>query len=540
MDQALQVIHNKKKDYQKEIIERCEYDLYAFAQTINPNYLYGDVHKDVFSWLADPQANERQLLLLPRGHLKSHCIAVYCVWKITFEPWTTVIYLCSQEDLAKAQLYAIKNMMTSDIYTMLWPEMFSEERGVKGERGVWSAFAFEVDHPERRARGIRDLTVQVKTVKANATGLHCDGLIFDDVVVPQLAFSQLGRDELSRSLGYFSSILNPGGWIKAVGTRYHPEDAYEYMIRATIPIWNEELEDFDGEKPQWDVYERVVEDSPNRSMLGNYLWPRTENPRDGKWYGFNIRELSKIKADYASHQGLVHFYSQYYNDPNDVGTQRISRDKFQYYDPKFITTANDKVYYRGKKLNVFAAMDVAWTEEDRSDYTAIAVIGIDSDGFIYILGLDRFRTSDFIVYYDRIQTLQHQWFFRRLLVETNAAGSLIAQEIENHIRRNGGSLVVERRASNSRTGSKFEQWAAVLEPRYHSKSVFHQRGGYTAELEEELVSAKPRHDDLKDALCAAISISRPPAARKPVNYERFREHGDNVLHGRFGGRVRVR
>ena len=540
MDRALQLIHDKKRDYQKEIIEACEHNLFAFAQTVNPNYLYGDIHEEVFSWLADPEANERQLLLLPRGHLKSHCIAVYCVWKITFEPWTTIIYLCSQEDLAKAQLYAIKNIMTSDIYTMLWPEMFSEQRGIKGERGVWSAFAFEVDHPERRARGIRDLTVQVKTVKSNATGLHCDGLIFDDVVVPQLAFSSVGREELSRSLGYFSSILNPGGWIKAVGTRYHPEDAYESMIRAQIPIWNDELQDFEGFTKQWDVFERVVEDSPVRSGLGNYLWPRTESPIDGKNYGFNAKELAKIKADYESHQGAVHFYSQYYNDPNDVGTQRIGRDKFQYYDPKFLSVRNDKVYYKGDRLNVFAAMDVAWTEEDRSDYTALAVIGIDADGFIYILGLDRFRTSDFIVYYERIQDLQRQWFFRTLLVETNAAGSIIAQEIEAHIRRNGGNLIVEKRASNSRTGNKFEQWAAVLEPRYHSKSVFHYRGGLTPELETELISAKPRHDDLKDALCAAISISRPPAARKPVDYEKINRYGDNVLHGRFGGRARMR
>ena len=540
MDQALKRIHDLKKDYQKEIIEQCEYNLYKFAQVINPNYLYGDIHKDVFGWLSDPEANERQLLLLPRGHLKSHCIAVYCVWKITFEPWSTIIYLCSQEDLAKAQLYAIKMMMTSDIYTMLWPEMFSDVRGIKGERGIWSAFAFEVDHPERRARGIRDLTVQIKTIKANSAGLHCDGLVFDDVVVPQFSDSPAGRAELSRSLGYFSSILNPGGWIKAVGTRYHPEDAYESMISAVIPQWDDNLGAFAGEIPAWDTLEHVVEDSPNRSGEGNYLWPRTESPFDGKMYGFNAKELAKIRADYISHQGLVHFYSQYYNDPNDVGTQRISRDTFQYYDPKYLTVRNDKVLYQGRKLNVYAAMDVAWTESERSDYTAIAVIGIDSDGFIFVLDLDRFRTSDFLTYYQRIQALQHQWFFRRLLVETNAAGSLIAQEVENHVRRNGGALVVERRAANSRANSKFEAWASILEPRYHSKSVYHRGGGLTPTLEEELISAKPRHDDLKDALCAAISIATPPASRKSVDYDKVNEDYGNVVHGRFGGRVRVR
>lgn len=539
MNSLLAPIHNAKRDEIRRIIESCQDNLFAFATTINPMYLYGDIHKEVFSWLGDPNGNERQLLLLPRGHLKSHCIAVYCAWKITYEPWTTIVYLASQDDLAKAQLYAIKQMMTSDMYNMLWPEMFTEQKNTKGERGTWSAYAFDVDHPARRESGIRDHTMIIKTVRSNATGLHCDGVVFDDVVVPEFANTDGGRRELSTSLGYFSSILNPGGWVKAVGTRYHPRDAYQTMMDARVPIWDEEAQDYVGEENAWDIMERVVEDSPNRSGLGRYLWPRTESPHEeGKAFGFNPKELAKIKADYISHQGAANFYSQYYNDPNDVGTQRIGRDKFQEYDPKHLTVRGRKVYYKGEQLETYAGMDVAWTTEDRSDYTAIAVVGIDCNGFIYVLGLDRFRTTDFLTYYDRVAELQREFPFYRLIVETNAAGSLVAQEIEAHIRRNGDSISVERRTANSREDSKLEHWATVLEPRYQSKSVFHFRGGLTPILEEELVSAKPRHDDLKDALCAAISIAKPPGGRARQDY--YSMNNTNVVIGRFGGRVRVR
>jgi phage terminase large subunit-like protein len=428
-------------------------------------------------------------------------------------------------------------MMTSEIYTLLWPEMFSEERGIKGERGKWSAYAFDVDHPLRKERGVRDSTMIIKTVKSNAQGLHCDGLILDDVVVPAFADTATGRSELSRSLGYFSSILNPGGWIKAVGTRYHPEDAYQSMIDARVPIWDDKKKEFTGEKAAWDVIERVAEDSPDRSGTGRFLWPRTEDPSSGKSYGFNVEELMKIRADYISHRGLVHFYSQYYNDPNDVGTQRINKDHFKYYDQRFLTARNDRIYFQQKRLNVYAAMDVAWSEGERADYTAIAVIGVDSDGFIYVLDLDRFRTSDFLTYYERIETLYRKWFFRELVVETNAAGSLVAQEVEAHVRRNGISLIVDRRAKNSRTGGKLENWAAVLEPRYHSKSVLHYKGGLIPTLEEELMSAKPRHDDLKDALCSAMSILRVPSEGR-LDYKKINEEA-NVIVGRFGGRRRI-
>jgi len=538
METTLEKIHSEKPAKARELIEACRFNLFKFAQAINPSYCYGDIHEEVFSWLSNPESAARQLLLLPRGHLKSHCIAVYCVWRITFEPWTTITYLVSQEDLGKAQLHAIKQMMLGDTYTQLWPEMFAEkvERNKK-ERGVWSAYAFDVDHPCRKERSVRDHTVIMKTVKSNAQGLHSDGLVFDDVVVPQFADTAIGRKELSRSLGYFSSILNPGGWIKAVGTRYHPEDAYQSMIEAKIGIWDSEVQDFTTQIPLWDVMERVVEDSYDRSGTGHFLWPRTESPIDGKLYGFNISELSKIKADYISHQGLVHFFSQYYNDPNDIGSARLNRSKFQYYEKKYLEKEFPNVRYKGTKLNVYAAMDVAWATDAKADYTAIAVVGIDHDGFIYVLDLERFRTSNFQEYYEKVHYLQHEWGFRRILVETNAAGSLVAQELEAFIRRNGGSLVVERRAATHRSGSKEEKWAAVLEPRYDSKSVFHFRGGLTPELEEELLSARPRNDDLKDALCAAISIAKPPASKR-FNYKELRN--SNVVVGRFGGRAKVR
>lgn len=518
---------------QQQIIDECRRNLYAFASYLNPYYQYGDIHQEVFSWLSDPEANERQLLLLPRGHLKSHCIAVYCVWKITYEPWTTIVYVSSQDDLAKAQLYAIKSMMQSDRYTILWPEMFNEDGG---ERGTWSAYAFDVDHPERRARGVRDHTMIIKTVKSNSTGLHCDGLIFDDVVVPQFADTEVGRKEVSKSLGYFSSILNPGGWIKAVGTRYNPQDAYSDMIESEVPTYDYEGNEVSRVK-SWQVMERVVENSPDRSGTGEYLWPRVASPLDGKQYGFDIKELAKIRADYTTHGGLSNFYAQYYNDPNDVGNQRVDRSLFQYYDRKHMRVEGDKVFYKNNRLNVFCAMDVAWSDSDKADYTAIAVVGVDHDGYIYVLDLVRFKTTKFQEYYDVAVQLQQQWGFRRMLVESNAGGMFVAQEVESLVRRNGGNLVVDRRASTWKQGTKQEKWAAILEPRYESRTIFHFRGGITPYYEEEVLSSKPRNDDLKDAVSAAISISKPPVQKKLGKRE------DNKvvpLSTRFGGRVKVR
>jgi len=515
------------------IRKQCEQDLWSFALTVNPTYVYGDIHEKVYRWLSSPEAFSRQLLLLPRGHLKSHCIATWCAWMITKKPWISIVYLSAGEDLAKDQLYAIKNMMTSARYKKLWPDMIKER---EGDRDQWSAYSFNVDHPSRKERGIRDHTIIVKTVRANFIGLHCEALVFDDVVVPRNAYSEIGRAEVGKALSQCTSILNTGGVIKAVGTRYHPQDAYFDMMKALYKIWDEVAREFVDESPLWEVLEEVVEDQEDGT--GNFLWPRIKSPKDGNWYGFDVQELEIIRSDYFSKGEQSQFYAQYYNNPNDETTNILDRSNFQYYDPKFLSSNMGSVAYKGKALRVFAAMDVAWTDASESggktaDYTAIAVVGVDEDSYYYILDLDRYKTNSFIVYYDNIMRLANKWHFKKIKIETNAGGKLVKNEIERLARENGGLLSVD---SKSHTGvnakSKILRQYAIVNPKYELKSIFHRRDGLTSILEEELILERPPHDDLADALGMALEDCKPPMKRRT-----YMDSEQKVItNTRFGGR----
>jgi len=491
----------------EHIIEQCRNNFFSFLKLVNPSYQYGDVHEEFCAWLSNPTANARQLGLLPRGHLKSHILAGYAAWRITFQPWITIVYLSAGEDLAKDQIYAIKNMMTNDTYRYYWPEMLNED---EGQREQWSAYSFNVDHPERKRRGIRDHTIIVKTVKSNAIGLHCDLALFDDVVVPQFAYTIVGRSEVNRALSQFTSILNPGGEIKAVGTRYHPSDAYQSMIDAEVPLWDSVKQEFTAKSKLWEVFEREVEDNGNGT--GNFLWPRIFSPDTGEGYGFDPQILATIKADYASKGEVAQFYAQYYNNPNAIENQTIDRSMFQYYDRAKLDLRGSSWYAGNNKLSVFAAMDVAWTDKSTSDYTAIAVIGIDHDGFIYVLDLAQFKTNNFARYYEEVINLHYKWHFKKIRVETNAGGHFVKQELERLIRQNGDILAVDGK-STVKEGSKPERKAATLEWRYDAKTIWHYRGGHTSDLEDQIILQKPRHDDLVDALIAAIEIAKPPGKR---------------------------
>jgi hypothetical protein len=102
-----------------------------------------------------------------------------------------------------------------------------------------------------------------------------------------------------------------------------------------------------------------------------------------------------------------------------------------------------------------------------------------------------------------------------------------------YLKPNGIALKIEEYRPTRHDGSKEERLAAILEPRYDNLSIYHMRGGNWQVLEDELVSNRPPHDDVKDALASAIEIAVKPT----VGARNDRSEDNKVLyHPRFGGR----
>lgn len=529
--------------------KKLEASLWEFAKYVCPNYMYGDIHKQVFDFWQqvieekDPSEILKYLLLLPREHLKSHTLAVAVSWIITKWPWITIVYVSAGEDLATVQIYAIKNILTSDKYRLLWPTMFEKR---EGDRDRWTTWAINTDHPDRKTRQIRDFTLIIKTVKGNATGLHADFIIFDDLVVPGNAYSKAGRKDVDDAVAEFTAIRNAGAKIMAAGTRYHEKDMYGKWIEAEEPVWSEEKHEFTHNRKAWKVMHRLAEDAGDGT--GVFLWPRVQNPATGEWYGFDPQTLASKKAELIAIGKYAYFNAQYYNDPNSRVKTKEWKEKLQYYNKKYLDLRPDGWYIDGRKLKLMAAMDCAWTDDTgssshASDYTAIAVVGVTEDGFYYILDLVQFKTSQFLKYYQEIEKLQRHWGFRKIWIETNSAGKLIKQEVQNHVRQAGISLSVMGQVASASDGAKAERWAATLDPKYDNGSVYHYEGGYMPEYEEQLSQQRPRKDDLKDAVTIAFSKLPPPSKAGQSLARRAQQSvvasATTAAHSRFGGR-RVR
>jgi len=502
-------------------------DLEQFIRIVHPHRYLGQLHKDLIRWWTREEGKSHQLVLLPRDHGKSALVAYRVAWEITKNPTIRVLYISSTSYLAKKQLKFIKDILTCDRYRALWPEMVNED---ESKREKWTESEIAVDHPSRRLATVRDPTIFTAGLTTGIVGLHCDISVLDDVVVGDNAYTEEGREKVRTQASYLASIAGTDSRLWSVGTRYHPKDLYDDYLSQIVEIRDDEgdiVESFQ----LFEVFEKKVEDRGDGA--GEFIWPRMQNPVDGKWYGFNIKELAFKKAQYSD---VTKFRAQYYNNPNDISTSSITPELFQYYERKHVHRDQGRWYYRNTRLNVFAAVDFAFSLSKRADFTCVVVVGVDKDQNYYLLDIDRFKSNKISEYFQHILSLHNKWGFRKLRAEVNVAQEVIVKDLkENYIRIHGLALSIDEHRPLAKQGTKEERIEAILQPKYANLQMWHYAGGNCSLLEEELIMQNPEHDDIKDCLSACIDICIPPSYGNLVKSVHQNEQRMNYIHSRFGG-----
>lgn len=508
-------VAKRKEDTYELVRTLCEESFYDYIKAVAPYAVMGQVHKDFCEFLQhNPEKASYLLGLLPRGHRKSFIIGMYCCWRIMKNPAITILYYSSTTDLAEKQLRSIKQTLESKLHQKLWPALIDP---VEGNREKWSSSEICVDSPIRAKEGIRDSTVATAGLTTTTTGAHADLIILDDLVEPNNN-NPAGRRLVEERYSQMQSILNAGGMIVAVGTRYDPKDLYDHLLSTY-----EEQYDHDGnligKKKSWSVFQREVEKD------GEFLWPRAKRS-DGKAFGYNMQELARIKGSYIDKS---QFYAQYYNDPNKLGASKYSNN-FVYYEKEKLQESGGKWTIAGKRLNLFAAIDFAYSLSDAADSSCIAVVGETADKLFYILEIDRFKTDRIKDYFDHVSRLHSKYHFKKLRGEATVAQSVIVKYLKDQLASQGTPLQIEEYKPQK---DKDERMNAVLRPLYEDSKIFHYKGGNCELLEAELLAAKPEHDDIKNAVADAIEIATPPFEVFTNTFQRL----SKKRYGLFGGTI---
>ena len=504
---------------QEQIRQLAEQDLRAFVRLIAPEAVLGHVHDDFLDWVQRSETKSHKLGLLPRDHQKSRMAAFYVLWRIVRNPCIRILYISSTSNLAEKQLKFIKDKLEGKIFKKYWPEFINEDIS---KRAKWTNSEIEVDHPLRKKEAVRDPTIFTAGLTTSITGMHCDLSVLDDVIVFENAYTEEGRNKVASQISLLTSIEGTEAEQLVVGTRYHPKDYYGLMIGMEYEDYNEDADEVSKVKV-YDIFQRVVEED------GEFIWPRQQRASDGKWFGFNQNILSRKKAQYVD---KTQFYAQYYNNPNNPEGNGVDPAMFQYYDRKALKQEDGKWFLKNHRLNVYAAVDFAFSLNKKADNTAIAVVGVDSDNNYYVLDIVRFKTDKISEYYSHILKLHVKWGFKKVRCEVSVAQVVIVRDLkENYIKKDNLRLSVEEYRPTRNEGSKKERMSAILHPKYDNKQIWHYRGGNCQTLEDELVLENPAHDDCMDALASCIDFAVPPTndhRGKKVNIVQ-------VGHARFGG-----
>lgn len=429
----------------------------------------GEFHRQMCNFITD-RRTRKKLLLIPRNHLKTKLITVgYSTFRIAEDPKVRIL------------IYSATWQMAVDIVSQIQRNISQNERFVDlfGNMQIgskeWSQDRIRVKENDKR-----EPTVTAAGIDNNVVGGHYELIIFDDVVVRDNIGTAEQIQKVLRRYNDSLDLLEPGGQIVVIGTRWHDSDLYGWI-----------LDKQNGVLPSYDsLIMRAYTGDIETGIDFNPLWP-------GK---FNHKDLKERLIS----EGWGQFSAQYLNDPVPEADATFKRTWFQYFDD---------VDLRGKLLTKFMAIDPAISEAKGADYTAMVVVGLDQWGYIYILDIVRehFSPNDII---NQIFHLKDKWQLADIALETVAYQKTLAYTLRDQMRLKNKYFHITELKPNNR--SKDERIKA-LQPLYENGKIIHNqnlKNNYF--LEDELTRfPHAKHDDVIDALSYTLDIIYP--ARQKTN-----------------------
>lgn len=188
-----------------------------------------DLVKPLFAkdYGSNPNAKPRKgLLLVPRGTFKTSLgvigLAIHCLER---NPNLAILIDMHNHEEAKSRLQEIKGHIDSELFI----QTFGDWKKVNEKRTAkWSDTAIIIS---RRTRVNKDASIDTAGIDKSKNGGHFDLIICDDLHDENNTATRRMRDKVSTHIHALDPILNPGGTLLIIGTRWHADDAYGRIIK---------------------------------------------------------------------------------------------------------------------------------------------------------------------------------------------------------------------------------------------------------------------------------------------------------------------
>lgn len=540
------------------------YDYWKFIDILSfqgGSHNFGDCHRELVAW-SENHGALKELILMPRGHLKSTLMTVgKTLHRIYQNPNIRIFVGTATKELATSFVREVKTYLEDqwlqdhiwndrphilgrliptmdrvgrqrrrDIYFDIDVDETGTQTEAEDKKIVWRGTAIQV----LRDQILKEPTVTVGAVGVQPTGFHFDELKLDDVVNYDNV-TEKGRDKVVSWVNDLISVLDDpfidadledqlreiknlpggiaeqlsivGGKITACGTRYDRDDWYGGIIQGIFENTS-----------KWAAYQRnIYKDGHTRES--GYLWHE-------RW---NI----DVEMDKRSELTAVRFASQYLNEIVAAEEQILNPDRIKYFAPfqvKLLDTGMVEIRLSDDDvalIHPIIVVDPAAAVGEKADFTAVICGGRDKHGRVFVLdgAVGRWKSEESLKI---IFKFADKWKRRRVFVEAVGGFKHYSEYIRSSFDRFRPISVQDFKPQ----GKKEVRIANALEPLFTNGMIYFASYiiGNSDEIRDQLLLF-PRptiHDDFPDALAAMAEISKPPKQR-PVNKLR------KQINNRYGG-----
>jgi len=451
----------------------------------------------------------------PRGHSKSTTITItYTLATILFRQRKYVIIVADTETQAALFLGQIKQMLydSKEIQTLF---------GLKtNEKGT----AFVKDTETDIICSFTDGTsfrVVAKGAEQKLRGMLWNGsrpdlIVIDDLMNEELVANKERRDKLRRWVaGSLIPCRSERGIIRFVGTPLNLDDPLESLMprenaKGTVV---EDLKTWSSKKSgMW----RAVKYRAHNSDMTKLLWPQRKSKET----------FIELREDYTL-QGIPEIYScEYLCNPVDDSIRYFRKGDF------LPMTEED----HKKNLTYYITADLAISQKDRADYTAIVVGGMDSNGQLHIVNCIRERLAgDEIV--STLLTLQKIYNPIVVGIEDTQVSKSIGPYLNRAMSDTG--IYLNTLMLKPHRQDKIQRARSIQARMRASMVKFDKQADWWPQFEDECMTfPRAKHDDVVDALAyQGILIDRMSEGMTQeevydAEYEREYEESDLQDQGR--------
>ena len=213
--------------------------------------------------------------------------------------------------------------------------------------------------------------------------LRPDLIVCDDLEEDEQVMSPERREKFRK---WFMNALIPCG-----------SDACSIRVVGTILHLDSMLNRLRTNKA-WEFLFYAAHDDNFESLL----WPEK----------FSKETLKEIQRDYIEDGNPEGYSQEYLNQPVDIKRAFFKKDYFYDFerakDGRWLKEIGGDGQDIKPRLEYFAAADFAISEKEKADFTVIIVGGVDSEGVLHIVDVNRFK-GDAEMIIDELITTQKHW-----------------------------------------------------------------------------------------------------------------------------------